>query len=46
MFGDGFLTPDGKAKLVAAEWLPAKELPDEEYPFVLNTDVCSSIGTG
>jgi formate dehydrogenase major subunit len=37
MFGDGFPTPDGKARLVAAEWLPAKELPDEEYPFVLNT---------
>jgi formate dehydrogenase major subunit len=37
LFGDGFPTEDGKAKLVAAEWLPAKELPDEEYPFVLNT---------
>src|SRR5919107_967194 len=23
--------------LVPAEWMPAKELPDEEYPFVLNT---------
>jgi formate dehydrogenase major subunit len=22
---------------VPAEWLPAKELPDEEFPFVLNT---------
>jgi formate dehydrogenase major subunit len=22
---------------VPAEWLPARELPDEEYPFVLNT---------
>jgi formate dehydrogenase major subunit len=22
---------------VPAEWLPAKELPDEQYPFVLNT---------
>ncbi len=20
-----------------AEWMPAKELPDEEYPFILNT---------
>jgi formate dehydrogenase major subunit len=37
MFGDGFPTSDGRAKLVPAEWLPAKELPDEEYPFVLNT---------
>jgi formate dehydrogenase major subunit len=37
MFGDKFNTPDGLAHLVPAEWLPAKELPDEQYPFVLNT---------
>jgi formate dehydrogenase major subunit len=37
MFDDRFNTPDGLAHLVPAEWLPAKELPDEEYPFVLNT---------
>ncbi|MCY4086618.1 MAG: formate dehydrogenase subunit alpha [Actinomycetia bacterium] len=37
LFGDGFPTSDGRAQLVAAEWLPAKELPDEEFPFVLNT---------
>ncbi|HLH65661.1 MAG TPA: formate dehydrogenase subunit alpha [Solirubrobacteraceae bacterium] len=37
MFGDRFNTPDGLAHLVPAEWLPAKELPDDEYPFVLNT---------
>jgi formate dehydrogenase major subunit len=37
MFGDKFNTDDGLAHLVPAEWLPAKELPDEEYPFVLNT---------
>jgi formate dehydrogenase major subunit len=37
MFGDHFNTNDGLAHLVPAEWLPAKELPDEEYPFVLNT---------
>ena len=37
MFTDTFKTDDGLAHLVPAEWLPAKELPDEEYPFVLNT---------
>ena len=37
MFGEQFNTDDGLAHLVPAEWLPAKELPDEEYPFVLNT---------
>jgi formate dehydrogenase major subunit len=37
LFGDGFPTSDGRATLVPAEWLPAKELPDDEYPFVLNT---------
>ena len=34
---ESFATDDGKAHLVPAEWMPAKELPDEEYPFVLNT---------
>jgi formate dehydrogenase major subunit len=37
MFGDRFNTADGLAHLVPAEWLPAKELPSEDYPFVLNT---------
>ena len=37
MFGERFPTDDGLAQLVPAEWLPAKELPDGEYPFVLNT---------
>jgi formate dehydrogenase major subunit len=37
MFGEKFNTNDGLAHLVPAEWLPAKELPDDEYPFVLNT---------
>ena len=37
LFGEAFATDDGKAHLVPAEWMPAKELPDEEYPFVLNT---------
>ena len=37
LFGESFATGDGKAHLVPAEWMPAKELPDAEYPFVLNT---------
>ena len=37
LFDEKFNTDDGKAHLVPAEWLPAKELPDEEFPFVLNT---------
>jgi formate dehydrogenase major subunit len=37
LFEDRFGTDDGKAHLVPAEWLPAKELPDDEYPFILNT---------
>jgi formate dehydrogenase major subunit len=37
MFGEKFNTSDGLAHLVPAEWLPAKELPSEEYPYVLNT---------
>ncbi|HTS99639.1 MAG TPA: formate dehydrogenase subunit alpha [Streptosporangiaceae bacterium] len=37
MFGERFNTPDGLAHLVPAEWLPARELPSEQYPFVLNT---------
>jgi formate dehydrogenase major subunit len=37
LFDERFGTSDGKAHLVPAEWLPARELPDEEFPFVLNT---------
>jgi formate dehydrogenase major subunit len=37
LFGESFATDDGKAHLVPAEWMPAKELPDEEFPFILNT---------
>jgi formate dehydrogenase major subunit len=37
LFDEEFGTDDGKAHLVPAEWLPAKELPDEEFPFILNT---------
>jgi formate dehydrogenase major subunit len=37
MFTEKFKTSDGLAHLVPAEWLPAKELPDQAYPYVLNT---------
>ncbi|MHA6630514.1 formate dehydrogenase subunit alpha [Pseudonocardia sichuanensis] len=37
MFDERFNTDDGLAHLVPAEWLPPKELPDAEYPLVLNT---------
>jgi formate dehydrogenase major subunit len=37
LFDDTFGTDDGKAHLKPAEWLPANELPDEEFPFVLST---------
>jgi formate dehydrogenase major subunit len=37
LFDERFGTDDGLAHLVPAEWLPAKELPSEEYPFILNT---------
>ena len=35
LFGDSF--PSGRGKFVPCEVMPAKELPDEAYPFVLNT---------
>jgi formate dehydrogenase major subunit len=37
MFGEKFNTQDGLAHLVPAEWLPAKELPSDEYPMILST---------
>jgi formate dehydrogenase major subunit len=37
LFGDGFPTRSGRAKFVPAEWTAAPELPDGEYPLVLNT---------
>ncbi|MBN9103295.1 MULTISPECIES: formate dehydrogenase subunit alpha [unclassified Pseudonocardia] len=37
MFDEHFNTDDGLAHLVPAQWLPPKELPDAEYPLVLNT---------
>lgn len=37
LFGEGFPTADGKARFVPAEWAAAKELPDDDFPLVLNT---------
>ena len=37
LFDDGFPTADGKAVFHPVEFLPPAELPDEEYPFILNT---------
>jgi formate dehydrogenase major subunit len=37
VFGDGFPTADGRAKLVSASIVPPDEVPDEAYPMVLTT---------
>jgi len=37
LFDDHFPTPTGRALLVPVQYLPPSELPDAEYPFVLNT---------
>ena len=37
LFDDSFSTANCRAKLVPAEWTAAPELPDEDYPLVLNT---------
>jgi len=37
LFDRDFPTVDGKGRFVPAEWKPAAELPDAEYPFILNT---------
>ncbi|MFN8571695.1 MAG: formate dehydrogenase subunit alpha [Gemmatimonadaceae bacterium] len=37
LFDEHFPTQDGKAKFVPVEFLPPAELPDEEFPFLLNT---------
>ena len=37
VFGDGFPTPSGRAKLVPAAIIPPAEEPDAEYPMVLTT---------
>jgi formate dehydrogenase major subunit len=37
LFAERFPTPDGLARLVPVEFLPASELPDDEFPYVMNT---------
>ncbi|MEQ9573970.1 MAG: molybdopterin dinucleotide binding domain-containing protein [Rhodospirillales bacterium] len=37
IFGDGFPTASGRAKLVPANLIPPDELPDDEFPLVLTT---------
>jgi formate dehydrogenase major subunit len=37
LFGERFPTPTGRGRFVPCAFAPAKELPDEEYPLVLNT---------
>ena len=37
LFGDRFPTPSGRGKFVPAEFTDAKDLPDAEFPLVLNT---------
>jgi formate dehydrogenase major subunit len=37
LFEEAFPTPDGRAKFVGVEYLPPNELPNDEYPYVLNT---------
>jgi formate dehydrogenase major subunit len=37
LFDEAFPTADGKATFVAVEYTDPAELPDEQYPFVMNT---------
>jgi formate dehydrogenase major subunit len=37
LFADSFPTSDGRALFVPVEYVAPEELPDEEYPFVMNT---------
>ena len=37
LFGDRFPTADGKATLVPVDFMPPAELPDDEFPFWMNT---------
>ena len=37
LFADAFPTKDGKANFHPVEFLPPAELPDEEFPYLLNT---------
>ena len=43
MFGETFKTDDGLAHLVPAEWMPAKELPSDEYPIVLHRPAAAAL---
>jgi formate dehydrogenase major subunit len=37
LFADSFPTPSGRGRFVPCEFAPAQELPDADYPLVLNT---------
>jgi formate dehydrogenase major subunit len=37
IFGEGYPTASGRAKIVPAQIVPPDELPDDEFPFVLTT---------
>ncbi|MHC4923504.1 MAG: formate dehydrogenase subunit alpha [Planctomycetota bacterium] len=37
LFDEDFPTDDGRGTFVPAEWKPAAEQPDDEYPLILNT---------
>ena len=37
VFGDGFPTASGRAKLMSTTVIPPNELPDDEYPMILMT---------
>lgn len=37
IFGNGFPTPSGRAKIVPTKLVAPDEMPDREYPFVLTT---------
>ncbi|MEK9846277.1 MAG: formate dehydrogenase subunit alpha [Rhodospirillaceae bacterium] len=37
IFGDGFPTSSGRAKIVPVDIVPPDELPDSEYPMILST---------
>lgn len=37
LFEEKFSHPDGKARIIATEYRPAAEMPDQEYPFYLTT---------
>lgn len=37
LFGERFPTKDGRGLFVPVEYLPPAELPDAEYPFIMNT---------